>query len=93
MEKNSSNLEISSIDEMLSKLTEHNLVSNKNTSTGLDSFWVLTEEPIDDQIYFSISNRDKNSSEQLTDDSQGIPNSNQINAIPPITYSINSNRL
>ena len=49
---------------------------------------MLTEEPVDDQIYFSISDRDKNSSEQLTDDSQGIPDSSQINAVPPINISI-----
>ena len=30
----------------------------------------------------------KNSSEQLTDDSQGIPDSSQINAVPPINTSI-----
>ena len=43
---------------------------------------MLTEEPVDDQIYFSISDTDKNSSEQLTDDSS------QINAVPPINTSI-----
>ena len=48
MKTNSSNLEISSIDEVLSKLIDHNLVSNKKTSAGLDSFRVLTEEPVDD---------------------------------------------
>ena len=69
MKTNSSNLEISSIDEVLSKLIDHYLVPNKKTSAGLDSFRVLTEEPVDDQIYFSISDRDKNSSEQLTEDS------------------------
>ena len=88
MKTNSSNLEISSIDEVLSKLKDHNLVSNKKTSAGLDSFRVLTEEPVDDQIYFSISDTGKNSSEQLTDDSQGIPDSSQINAVPPINTSI-----
>ena len=82
MKTNSPNLEISSIDEALSKLINHNLVSNKKTSAGLDSFRVLTEEPVDDQIYFSISDTDKNSSEQLTDDSS------QINAVPPINTSI-----
>ena len=82
MKTNSSNSEISSIDEDLSKLIDHNLVSNKKTSAGLDSFRVLTEEPVDDQIYFSISDTDKNSSEQLTDDSS------QINAVPPINTSI-----
>ena len=76
------------IDKVLSKLIDHNLVSIKLTSVRLDSFRVLTEEPIDYQIYFSISDRDKNSSEQLTDDSQGIPDSSQINALPPISTSI-----
>ena len=51
MKKNSSNLEISSIDGVLSKLIDHNLVSNKKTSAGLDSFQVLTEEPVDDKVY------------------------------------------
>ena len=49
---------------------------------------MLTEEPVDDHIYFSISNMDKNSSEQLTDDSQGILNSSQINAVETIRTSI-----
>ena len=49
---------------------------------------MLTEESLDDQIYFSISDTDKNSSEQLRDDSQGIPDSSQINAVPPINTSI-----
>ena len=31
---------------------------------------------------------DKNSTEQLTDDSQGIPDSTEINAVPPINTSI-----
>ena len=57
MKANSSNLEISSNDEVLSKLIDHSLVSNEKTSAGFDSFRVLTEEPVDDQIYFSISNR------------------------------------
>ena len=61
MKTNSSNSEISSIDEDLSKLIDHNLVSNKKTSAGLDSFRVLTEESVDDQIYFGISDTDKNS--------------------------------
>ena len=82
MKTNLFNLEIPSVDEVLSKLIDHNLVSNKKTSAGLDSFRVLTEEPVDDQIYFSISDTDKNSSEQLTDDSS------QINAVPPINTSI-----
>ena len=59
MKTNSSNLEISSIDEDLSKLIDHNLVSNKKTSAGLDSFRVLTEERVDDQIYSNISDTDK----------------------------------
>ena len=54
MKTNSPKLQISSIDEVLSKLIDHNLVSNKKTSAGLDSFRLLTEEPVDDQIYFSI---------------------------------------
>ena len=88
MKTNLFNLEISSVDEVLSKLIDHNLNSNKKTSAGLDSFRVLTEEPVDEQIYFSISDMDKNSSEQLTDDSQCIPDSCQINAVPPINTSI-----
>ena len=90
---NSSNLEISLIDEVLSKLIDHNLVSNKKTSAGIDSFRVLTEEPVDDQTYFNISDTDKNSSEPLTDDSQGIPDSSQINAVPPINTSFWSYQL
>ena len=35
------------IDKVLSKLIDHNLVSIKLTSVRLDSFRVLTEEPID----------------------------------------------
>ena len=88
MKTKPSNLGISSIDEVLSKLIDHNLVSNKKTSAGLDSFRVLTKEPVDHQIYFSISDRDKNSPEQLTDGSQGIPDSSQVNAVPPINTSI-----
>ena len=84
MKTNSSNLEISSIV----KLIDQNLVLNKKTSAGLDSFRVITEESLDDQIYFSISDTDKNSSEQLTDDSQGVPNSSQINAVPLTNTSI-----
>ena len=49
---------------------------------------MLTEEPVDDQTYFSISDTGKNSSEQLTDDSQGIRDSGQINALPRINTSI-----
>ena len=88
MKTNSSNIEISSIDEVLSNFIDLNLVSNKKASAGLYSFRVLTEESLDDQIYFSISDTDKNSSEQLRDDSQGIPDSSQINAVPPINTSI-----
>ena len=75
MKTNASNLEISSIAEVW-------------TSAGLESFRVPTEEPVDDQIYFRISDRDKNSSEQLRDDSQGISDSSQVNAVPPINTSI-----
>ena len=88
MKANLSNLEISSIDEVLLKLIDNNLVSNKKTSARLDSFRVLIEEPVDDQIYFSISDTDNNSSEQLTDDLHDIPYSSQINAVPPINTSI-----
>ena len=35
-----------------------------------------------------ILDRDKNSSEQLTGESQVIPDSSQINAVPPINTSI-----
>ena len=69
-------------------MIDYNLVSNKQTSAGLDSFRVLTEELTDDQIYFSISDSDKNSLEQLMDNSQGIPNSSQVNEVPPINISI-----
>ena len=75
MKTNSSNLKVSSIDEVLSKLIDHNLVSNRKISAGLDSFRVLTKEPVDDQIYFSISDTEKNLSEQLMGNSQGIPGS------------------
>ena len=88
MKTNASNLEISPINEVLSKLIDYNLVSNKKISAGIDSFPVLTEEHADSQIYFSILDRVKNSSEQLTDDSQGIPNSRQDNGIPLINTSI-----
>ena len=47
----------------------------------------MTEEPEEYQIYFSISDSDKNSSEQLTDDSQGIPDSSQVSTVPPINSS------
>ena len=88
MKTNSSNLKVSSIDEVLSKLIDHNLVSNRKISAGLDSFRVLTKEPVDDQIYFSISDTEKNLSEQLMGNSPGIPGSSQINAVPPINTSI-----
>ena len=61
MKTKASNLEKSSIDEVLSKLIDYNLVLNKKASAGLDSFLVITEEPGYDQIYFSISDSDKNS--------------------------------
>ena len=48
---------------------------------------MLTEELFDDQIYFSISDSDKNLSEQLTDASQSIPDSSLVNAVPPINTS------
>ena len=38
MKTNESNLGKSSIDEVLSKLIDYNLVSNKKASAGLDSF-------------------------------------------------------
>ena len=88
METNASNLEKLSIDEALSKLIDYDLVSNKKTSAGRESFRVLTEELVDYQIYFNISDSDKNSSGQLTDDSQGTPNSSQVNVVPPINTSI-----
>ena len=62
--------------------------SYQKSAAGLDSFRVLTEKPVDDQIYFSISDRDNNSSEQLTDDSQGLPDSSHVNAVPQINTSI-----
>ena len=49
---------------------------------------MLTEEPEDDQIYFSISDSDKNSSEQLTNDSRGMRDSSPINTVPPINTSV-----
>ena len=45
-------------------------------------------EPGDDQTYFSISDCDKNSLEQLMDDSQSIPNSPQFSTVLPINTSI-----
>ena len=80
---NASNSEISWIDEVLSKLIDYNFVSNKKTSAGLDSLQVLMEEPIDDQIYFGISDSDKNSSEHLTDDSPGKLDSSQVTEYHP----------
>ena len=50
---NVSNLEKSSIDEVLSKSIDFNWVSSKKTFAGLDSFRVMTKEPVDDQIYFN----------------------------------------
>ena len=88
MKTNTFNLEQSSIDEVLSKLINYNLVSNEKTSAGLDSFRMLIKELLDDQIYFGISDSDKNSSEQLTDDSEGIADSSQVHAVPPINTSI-----
>ena len=67
---------------------DYDLVSNKNTSTGLESFRVMTEGLRDDQIYFTISGDDKNQSEQRTDDSQGTSDPNQVSAVPPINNSI-----
>ena len=37
----------------------------------------MSEEPGNDEIYFRISDIDKNSPEQLTGDSQRIPGSSQ----------------
>lgn len=68
-------LEKLSVEEVLSKFIHYNLVSNKKTSAGLDSFWRMTEEPIDDQIYFLIADSDKTLSEQLMDDPLGVLNS------------------
>ena len=48
----------------------------------------MTKEPADDQIYFSILDKDKNSIEQLTHDSQGIPDSSQVSRVPIINTSI-----
>ena len=48
LKTNPSNLEKSSADEVLSKLIDHNLVSNKKSSAGLESIRVLTEELVDD---------------------------------------------
>lgn len=41
------------------------MASNKNTSTRLDSFRMMAEEPGDDQAHFRISDSDKDLSEQL----------------------------
>ena len=65
---NASNLEKFWIDEVLSKLVDHSLVSNKKTSAGLGPYWVLAKELVNHQIYFSILDSDKNSLEQLIDD-------------------------
>ena len=48
------------------------------------------KEPGDDQTYFSISESDKNTSEQLMGDSQGIPDSSQVSAVPPINASFSN---
>ena len=48
---NATNLEKSSIAEVLSKLTDNNLVSNKKTPVAVDSVRVITEEPGD---YISV---------------------------------------
>lgn len=48
---NATNLEKSSIAEVLSKLTDNNLVSNKKTSVAVDSVRVMTEESGD---YISV---------------------------------------
>ena len=48
------------------------------------------KEPGDDQTYFSISESDKNTSEQLMGDSQGIPDSSQVSAVPPINTSFSN---
>ena len=83
-----SNIE-TSFDGVLAKLIDYNLASNKKTSTGHESFRMIIEEhvPVYDQIYFTISDSDKNSSEQLTDDSHGIPDSSQVSTVPRISAS------
>ena len=43
---------------------------------------------MDDQIYFSILDIDKNLSEQLTDDPQALPDYGQVNAVPPMNTFI-----
>ena len=48
----------------------------------------MSEQLRDDQIYFRISDSDKSSPEQLTDDSQVIPHSSQVNTVPPINITI-----
>ena len=60
MKANASNLKFFWIDEVLSKPVDYRLVSNKKTSAGLDPFRVLTRELVNNQIYFSISDSDKN---------------------------------
>ena len=78
----------SRVDEVLSKLLDNNLVSNKKTLAVLDSFWVMTEETGVDQIQFSISDSDKNLLEHLTDDSQGIADCSEVSTAPPINTVI-----
>ena len=48
----------------------------------------MTEEPGDDQIYFSISESEKNLPEYLTDNSQCITDSSQDSTVSPINISI-----
>ena len=48
----------------------------------------MTEELIDDQIYFLIADSDKTLSEQLMDDPLGILNSSLISAVLPINTAI-----
>ena len=49
----------------------------------------MTEKPGGDQIYFSISdNKNSSEEEQLTDDSQSIPNSLQVSTVSLKNISI-----
>ena len=48
----------------------------------------MAEETGIDQIHFSISDSDKNSSEHLTDDSQGIADCSEVSTAPPINTLI-----
>ena len=48
----------------------------------------MANKLVDDQIYSNISDSDKKLSEQLTDDSQDIPDSIQVNKRLPINTSI-----